>query len=534
MPSDPDSKSPEDQPPRDPAVPAPIEGETDVVAATVKPVTASAAIVSIPDDPGPDKPTPDKPGPDNPRPATPRPDDPAGSGSIDVALSSPGHRALIDGTPVAIGDVSDSAPISSGRVTAMNVATSGPTESKPSKRLTDHAKDTFDKSVSRLGTGLEHLGEGVSKLGEKSKKVPLVGSGVSKLGEGIVHVGESLTDLPRAARSRRGRLLVRSFAVSFVLVFAWIAVIVMLQVRGTDAPDFRPEAERILAALGKGSAAIDEVYEKGSPRFHEMVRKEYFHELMTDLHATLGPYKEITSVHESLVTQGPSGRIGRVSLGVAYEKGSTKASVSLHWDDGRWKLLGVGIEVPQELEITQAQREERVAACKEPMDAKRCDVHVAANQILSQLRDGQADAVWDAASQVFQKQESKSRFKQIVAEHQAVLGEYRRIIAVTEAKVIGGTLATYDVLVEYAKTNVRVIFGFLRGSKAERWTLRSLKVALPMPRADDLTRDPGSLPPATGSGSAVGSGSGTPAVPSSTTPNPTPVRRNGSGSARAR
>jgi len=469
VPSDRDPKSPEDQPPgHDPAVPAPVEVGTDVVSATAKPESGIPAdgSGSI---------------------------DVALSGSIDIALSSP--HLSIDGAPLESSSPVDTAPVSSGRVTSMTVAASGPTQSSRSRRLTDAAKDSFDKGVARIGTGLEHLGEGVSKLGEKSKRVPLVGS---RLSEGMIHVGESLTDLPRAARSRRGRLLLRSLVVSFLLVFAWIAVIVTLQVRGTDAPDFRPDAERILTELGKGSAAIGEVYEQASPRFQEMVRKERFIDVMTDLNATVGTFTEITAVNESLVTSGPSGRIGRVSLGVAYKKGKTNASVSLHWDQGKWKLLGIGVEVPPELKVTQAEREERVAACKDPMDSRRCDVHVAANHILEQLRDGRAEAVWDEASKVFQKQEEKSRFRQIQAEHQIVLGEYRRIIAVTEAKVIGGTSVTYDVLVEYAKANVRAIFGFQRTAQTEPWALRSLKVVLPMPRLDDLPR--------AGSGSGSGSG----------------------------
>src|SRR5262249_13794724 len=156
--------------------------------------------------------------------------------------------------------------------------------------------------------------------------------------------------------------------VGFLLVFAWITVIVALQVRGIDAPDFRPTAEQILSELSKGSAGIEQVYEDASPRFHEWVRKDRFVDNMTDMHATIGQFVEITAINESLVTNGPTGRVGRVSLTVAYQKGKTRASVSLHWDQGRWKLLGIGVDVPNELKITKAQREERVQACKDPMD----------------------------------------------------------------------------------------------------------------------------------------------------------------------
>lgn len=497
MSSEPDPKSPHE------GVPAPVESET----------AAPTKAPEVSTDAGPASPASE--------PAA------ASSGSIDVALSAPALPAAASGSsepgqieaapsapelPVAKPDPAapvepahdlDSAPVSSGRVTAMSVAATGPTEAARGKRITEGAKEMLGKSVETLGTGIETIGEGIEKLGDVSKKVPIVGSSVARLGEGIVSVGESITDLPRVARTRRGRLLVRSVFVGFVLVFSWIAAIVLLQQRRTDAPDFRPIAEQILSQLGKGRAAIEEQYEKASPRFQEMVRKERFVDDMLDLNATVGQFVEITSINESLVTRGPSGRIGRLSMSVAYAKGNTRASVSLHWDDDRWKLLGIGVEVPPDVKITNAQREERVAACKDPMDSKRCDIHIAANQILEQLRDGHAALVWDKANDVFQKQLQKTQFVQIVAEQQEVLGEYRRIIAVTEAKVIAGTRGTYDVLVEYSRANVRVIFGFTRASKTDPWTLRSLKIALPMPRLDDVA-----LPPPAGSGSGSGAGSG--------------------------
>jgi hypothetical protein len=305
---------------------------------------------------------------------------------------------------------------------------------------------------------------------------------VAKIGEGISHVGEQLHGLPQVARTRRGRLLIRSMVVGFVLVAAWIAVIVALQLHGNDTPDFRPDAERILVALSKGS--VDEVYEQASPRFQEMVRKERFIDDMTDLSQTVGKFREITAVNDSLVTAGAAGRIGRVSLTVAYEKATCKASVSLHYDQGRWKLLGIGVELPPELKISQAQREERVKACKDPMDIKHCDVHQVADAILQQLKDGHADQVWDDATTVFQKQEPKAKFVQLQSEHMAALGNYRRIIAVTEAKVmIGGTSATFDTLAEFDRASgVRTVFGFFRRSKLEPWKLRSFKIVLPMPR----------------------------------------------------
>ena len=412
-------------------------------------------------------------------PSTAEPDAGA-SGSIDVAFSG--------AIPAAVPHA-ESGPVASGAVPAPVTAQEG---TGRTKRLADAAKevakDAVSGGVTALGTGIGTIGEGVTLLGEKSKKVPLVGSSVSALGESLTSVGESLTELPRVARTRRGQLLVRSLVVGFLIVFAWIAAIVALQLRGgvDKQIDFRPFAEKILIELSSGAVAVGQAYERASPRFQEFVGKERFVDDMTDLHATVGKFKEIAAVNDTLVTRGPTGRVARVSLTVAYEKGKTKASVSLHQHEGRWKLLGIGVEVPPEVRITQRQREERVKACKDPMDPKKCDLYVAANRVLEQLRDNQAAQVWDAASPFFQKQEEKTRWVQIQRENQAQLGEFRRIIAVTDQRVFRTGNALYDVLLEYTRSQgVRAIFSFTRASKTEPWKLLSLKIVVPMPRADE-------------------------------------------------
>lgn len=415
------------------------------------------------------------------------PDDkpPEASGSVEVQVSNPA-------IPEAVPSV-ESQPVTSGAVdAAVPTEQTGPAqggEPKRSKRMTAAAS----AGIERLGGVVETIGEGVTKLGDFTNKVPLVGAGVHSLGEGITKAGESIHALPRVAATRRGKLLVRSVVVGFLLVFAWIAVIVGWQLRTTDTPDFRPGAERILVELSKGPDAISDVYEHASPRFQEMVRKERFVDDMTDMAATIGKFREITAINTTLVTTGPSGQIGRIGLTAAYDKGVCMGSISFHYDKGQWKLLGVSIELPPKLEITQAQREQRVAACKDPDDRKTCDVRDAAEKILEALRDGKAGDVWDGATDVFKKQESRATFVQIQQEHLDDLGAYKRILTVTEAKVIEGTSATFDVLAEFEKSSaVRCVFGFNRASKSAPWQLRSLKVVVPMPRAELEPRGSGS------------------------------------------
>lgn len=402
-------------------------------------------------------------------------------------MSAP-HMAAADHEAAAPEPVPlhDSAPVTSGKVVAVTAGDqTGPVVR--TRRLRDTVQEAVSGGVERLGTGIGSIGEGVSKLGDATKKVPLVGAGVAKIGEQLTRAGESIHVLPRVAQTRRGRLLVRSTIVGFLLVFTWIAVIVGLQLQGNDTPDFRPVAERILVEISKGSAGIDKVYEESSPRFQEMVGKERFSDDMTDMNATLGHFREITAINDTVMSSGGStGRTGRLSITASFDKGVCNGSISFHRDQGQWRFLGIGFELPANLEITEAQREQRVAACKDPDNRKTCDVRDAAERILEHLDAGQAGTIWDAALPVFQKQETRAQFIELQAERRTALGAYRRIISVTEAKLIGGTSATFDVLAEFEKSSaVRAVFGFERTGKAAPWQLRLLKVVLPMPREED-------------------------------------------------
>ena len=61
---------------------------------------------------------------------------------------------------------------------------------------------------------------------------------------------------------------------------------------------------------------------------------------MNDLYATNGKFREISAINETLVTKGPTGRVGRVGLTAIFEHGISRGSISFHWHEGRWKLLG--------------------------------------------------------------------------------------------------------------------------------------------------------------------------------------------------
>lgn len=127
------------------------------------------------------------------------------------------------------------------------------------------------------------------------------------------------------------------------------------------------------------------------------------------------------------------------------------------------------------------------------MDAKACDLHRAANHILEQLRDGHAGEVYDEATKIFRDQEDRGRFIQINNDHLLSLGKYQRIVKVTEAKEIGGTAAAFDAISQFEKfEGVRTSFAFTRDSRTRSdgkpmdWQLRSIKIVVPVPRAEEL------------------------------------------------
>jgi hypothetical protein len=386
-----------------------------------------------------------------------------------------------DAAPEPVPDAK-SAPVSSGRV----ISTAADIKSGPVRAAITAA---VSGGVEALGASIGAVGEGVSKLGDVAKKVPLVGANIGKLGEAVTRAGESIGALPAVAKTRRGAILVRSVIIGFVLIAAWIAAIVAVKVHADETVDFRPGAEKILDQLSRGSAAIIQVYEHASPRFQEMVREERFIDDMTDLAATVGTFREVTAINDTLVTSGPGGRVGRVSITAAYANGVCRGSISFHFDQGVWKLLGVGLELPPDLKITREQREQRVAACKDNGNRRTCDVRDRAETILEQLRGGDAGKIWDEAAPVFQQAESRDRFIELQQEHAFVLGSYKRVLRVTEARTgIGGTSATFDCVVEFERASgVRIIFGFERAAKTKPWQLTSFKLVVPMPRVDDAT-----------------------------------------------
>ena len=192
---------------------------------------------------------------------------PQASGSIEVPLGDTGEGDPGEGDPGSAPAVAAALPTARRRrATTASV-------------ITDHVVQAAD----RVATVADRVG---GKVGDV--------------------IGESLTHLPGVPRTRRGRVLARGVLVGFCLVFAWISVIVGLQLRGRRPPDFRPDAERVFVELRDGQFA--KVYDEASARFQEVVLEDTFVAQMTDLNQSLGKFHEVDSVISTEINRGPSGR----------------------------------------------------------------------------------------------------------------------------------------------------------------------------------------------------------------------------------
>jgi Protein of unknown function (DUF4019) len=363
--------------------------------------------------------------------------DPGGSGSIDVEMS---------------GNALPKAPAPAGR---------------PRRR------------ASTLGHAVD---KAVDKVVDK-----VVGPVVHKVVGPVVHKIEDVAEqlhLP-VPKTRKSRVLFRSVIVGFLVVTAWIVGLVWWQLRGASKPDLRPVAEKILVDLRAGD--YEKVYAAASPRLQEIVLEGTFAQEMANMNATLGAFREITSVTQTEVVRGPSGRSARVALVASFDKASTvRGSLSFHWEDGDWKLLGVSFDLPTDIATIETSEEKRLQRVQgAPV------VIVDAIATLLRLQRGDVVGVWSHASPAFQTATSKDNLAELEKQRTKELGRFARIVDVTQNKQTpSGTGDSLDLLVEYENgpTNavVPVHFEFTRLDQYQPWTLAAYKPIMPMPR--DLKR----------------------------------------------
>jgi hypothetical protein len=281
-------------------------------------------------------------------------------------------------------------------------------------------------------------------------------------------------------KARKSRVLIRSVVVGFLVVAAWIVGLVWWQLRGASKPDLRPVAQHILEQLRTGD--YDKVYAEASPRLQEIVLEGSFAKQMADMYATLGAFKEITSVTGTELVHGPSGTSARVALVMTFDKASkVRGSISFHREEGEWKLLGVQVDLPPEIARIETAEDKRLARVQgDPI------VIVDALGVLLRLQKGDTDGVWNDAADVFKTAVSMKDLGALEQTRRKEIGKFARIVDVTSNKKSPSeTGDSLDMLLEYDaadKPILSVHFEFSRLDQYRPWSLASYKPIMPMPR----------------------------------------------------
>ncbi|MBK9031464.1 MAG: hypothetical protein IPL61_09025 [Myxococcales bacterium] len=386
------------------------------------------------------------------------------SGSIDVAVdvAAPSSGAIDVAIDGAVGAVAAAADVSGPTADAILVAVgaSGQASGQASGRAAGRRRRATTASVitDRVVQAADRVAELTDRVGGKIGDV----------------VGESLTILPGVPRTRRGRVLARGVVVGFCLVFAWISVIVGLQLRGRHPPDFRPNAERIFVQLRDG--AFEEVYDASSERFQEIVLEDTFVAKMTDLNQSLGRFREVTSVISTETNRGPGGQTGRVDVRLAFDRAATRGSVSFRREAGAWKLLGLSVEVPPELAKVVGSAEAR----RDRVEGNRIELRGLVNDVITRSFDGDVDAVYQDAAEGFRESITLEDFQRTERERHAALGAFVRVLDVTWARISPNKTSTsVDCLIEFKNYTVKGSFKFVKIDGVWRLALYTLKMPLP-------------------------------------------------------
>lgn len=287
----------------------------------------------------------------------------------------------------------------------------------------------------------------------------------------------------------RRQIVVRGTVIGFVVIFAWIGVLVGLQwMRSSESgPSFRRETERTMTLLNTDP---EKVYDEASPALHDAMIKDRFLTIVQDLFDTLGKYKGIRSIKHQDQIDGPHGRTASAVARLEFENGSTTAELSYHFtgDPPAWRLLGFQIETPEAL-TSLVPRARLVTKREAPKE-----VHEAVKSILERMRNGKVREVYEEASKPFRESVSMDGFVRGVEWRRKHMGQFARVLdIITSDMNRSRKRATVEAVLEYRKGKTRGTFDFIVVN--EKWRLLSLKVLIPQPLAPTRAAVP---PPADG------------------------------------
>ena len=290
-------------------------------------------------------------------------------------------------------------------------------------------------------------------------------------------------DPATTARLRRRRKLFQGVIVTFVLISVWIAVMVGLQFFWSGGYNFRSETERILEQIRDGK--VEQVYREASPRFHQLMILDRFRDLSSDINQTVGAFRRLLATKLVESVSGPGGTTRRVKATIEFDKGKTTGSFSFHWHEQRWKLLRIGIDLPEELANEVMSRSEIRAARKEAPK----EIYDLAEHILEMERDGKTQEIWQNASTTFQQSIDEKTFTDVQNERRRVLGSYVRVLdTLKSARNASRRKATVVAVAQYEEAKATVTLGFIKLDDA--WKLAHYKVVMPPLRISQPPEEP--------------------------------------------
>ncbi|HWN68751.1 MAG TPA: DUF4019 domain-containing protein [Haliangium sp.] len=279
--------------------------------------------------------------------------------------------------------------------------------------------------------------------------------------------------VPGPRRTRRRRLLVSGLIVACALVFGWIGVIVVLQmVSGDGGVSLREETHQVLEAVTTGRA--DEVYTQAAPRLREHVTRARFLDVAQQLRASLGQFRDIVAIRPAERFTGPSGRTARVRVTAEFDNGRAGGQLSYHLIDGRWLLLGFGLNP-----IGRDGQEIEIGLRPGPLSAPP-DVLAAVREILALTGKNDATAIHAMAAQSFRDTIGLDELTRVLAMRSKVLGDFVEIREVLESQQNRArTRSMVKARVAFRKRETEVVMRFLYIDQA--WRLTFYIVELPRP-----------------------------------------------------
>src|SRR5690606_30811537 len=170
----------------------------------------------------------------------------------------------------------------------------------------------------------------------------------------------------------------------------------------------------------------EEVYEGASFRFKQTLLVDKFVDLVDRMNRTMGRFERVIDVVDVDQAVTVAGMTARVELELEYEKAETTGELSFHrGDDGAWRLLGLSVRIPEELEETAASLERQVERVRAPEE-----VIEQFKAILDDVRAGKVAEIHARAAPSFRDSRSVDEFRATLEAHRAEMGELVRLLAV--------------------------------------------------------------------------------------------------------